>query len=82
MNLREDGHQIHVTSEYVCEQSKLHIQYMQCFFRWVVWCSQGGHDPQEHLAKFDYKLNMKVKIKNVLLYFWLLTWTMSKNLLI
>jgi hypothetical protein len=32
MNLREDGHQIHVTREYVCEQSKLHIQYMQCFF--------------------------------------------------
>jgi hypothetical protein len=27
-----------------------------------VLCSQSGNDPQEHLAKFGYKLNMRVKI--------------------
>jgi hypothetical protein len=32
-----------------------------------------GYDPQEDLAKFGYKLNMKVKLLNMLLiYFWLL----------
>jgi hypothetical protein len=30
-----------------------------------VLCSQSGNDPQEHLARFGYKLNMKVKsLKN------------------
>jgi hypothetical protein len=27
-----------------------------------VLCSQNGNDPQEYLARFGYKLNMKVKI--------------------
>jgi len=34
------------------------------FFFWVnfVLCSQSGNDPQVYLARFGYKLNMKVKI--------------------
>jgi hypothetical protein len=31
--------------------------------------SQSDNDPQEDLAKFGYKLNMKVKLYNILLYF-------------
>jgi hypothetical protein len=37
-------------------------------------CSQSGNDQQEYLAKLGYKLNVKVKKKNlILLYFWLLS---------
>jgi hypothetical protein len=28
----------------------------------ILWCRQNVDDLQEDLAKFDYKLNMKVKI--------------------
>jgi hypothetical protein len=31
------------------------------FFFLNLCCSQSGDDPQEDLAKFGYKLNMKVK---------------------
>jgi hypothetical protein len=49
----------------------------QCFF-WVflgiIMCySQRGHDPKENLVLFGYKLNMRVKFKNILLCFWLPT---------
>jgi hypothetical protein len=47
---------------------------------WVIlskWQSSIGS-----LAKFGYKLNMEKKkgSKSIPLYFWLLTWTMFKNL--
>ncbi len=28
----------------------------------ILCCSQSGDDPQEGLAKFDYKLNIQVKL--------------------
>jgi hypothetical protein len=31
--------------------------------------SQSDNDPQEDLAKFGYKLNMKVNLYNILVYF-------------
>ncbi len=34
--------------------------------------AKSGDDPQEDLARFGYKLNMKVKSLNVLLCFWLI----------
>ncbi len=33
----------------------------QCFFLSILWCSQNGHDSQEDLAKFGYKIHMKIK---------------------
>ncbi len=43
------------------------------FFLAMLCYSQSGNDPQEDLARFGYKLNMKVNfLKNILLYFWLL----------
>jgi hypothetical protein len=31
----------------------------------MLWCSQSGDDPQENLARFGYKLNMKVNFKEI-----------------
>jgi hypothetical protein len=43
--------------------------------------SQSGDDPQEDLVKFGYKLNMKaIFIFKKILYFWLPTRTMYRNL--
>ncbi len=33
----------------------------QCFFLSILWCSQNGNDPQQDLAKFGYKIHMKLK---------------------
>jgi hypothetical protein len=50
---------------------------------WAILCSsQSGDDPQDNLVKFGYKLNMKIIFQNILLYFWLPTWTMYRNLAI
>jgi hypothetical protein len=51
-------------------------------FFWQFLCySQSGDDPQEDLIKFGYKLNMKeIFIDKTLLYFWLPTRTMYRNL--
>jgi hypothetical protein len=48
----------------------------------ILWCSQSGDDITEDLAKFGYKLNMNVKVLNILLEFLLPTWTMYRNLAI
>jgi len=37
------------------------------------FASPSGDDPPEDLANFGYKLNIKVKISNIFLYFWLPT---------
>jgi hypothetical protein len=34
--------------------------------------AKSGDDSQEDLARFGYKLNMKVEFLNVLVYFWLI----------
>ncbi len=48
----------------------------------IVYYSQIGDHPQEDLARFGYKLNMKlIFFKNILLLFWLPTWTMYRNLM-
>jgi len=47
---------------------------IQCFFGLILCCSQSGDDPQDDLAMFGYKLNMKaIFFKDILLYFWLPT---------
>jgi hypothetical protein len=43
------------------------------FFGASLHYSQSGDDPQEDLARFGYKLNMKVNFQKILLYFWLPT---------
>jgi hypothetical protein len=35
------------------------------FFLAILCCSQSGDDPQEDLARSGYKLNMKVKFKEI-----------------
>jgi len=36
---------------------------IQCFFGSILCCSQSGDDPQDDLAMFGYKLNMKAVFK-------------------
>jgi hypothetical protein len=45
--------------------------YLFNFFGNFVLYSQSGNDQQEDLAKFGYKLNMKLKFQNIILYLWL-----------
>lgn len=42
----------------------------------ISWSSQSGDDPD--LAKYVYKVNTKVKFQNILLHYWLATWTMYR----
>jgi hypothetical protein len=35
----------------------------------ILCCSQSGNDPWKDLAKLGYKLNMKIFLKKILLYF-------------
>jgi hypothetical protein len=47
-----------------------------------LWCIQSGDDSQEDLARFGYKLNVKVIFFHHPLCSWLHTWTMYRNLVI
>jgi hypothetical protein len=50
------------------------VSSLPVFFLLEILCyNQSGDGPQKDLAKFGYKLNMKNKNKNLLLYFWLPT---------
>jgi hypothetical protein len=49
------------------------------FFLPILCYSQSGDDPQEDLAKFDYKLHMNVIFLKHHSIFWLPTWTMYKK---
>jgi hypothetical protein len=43
------------------------LKWIAVFFLSILWCSQSGYDPHEGLAKFGYKLNMKVLFFSILL---------------
>ncbi len=60
--------------------SFLDIQHVTVSFRnsclWPKWlwrCRKSGHHPEEDLAKYGYKPNMKYKSLAILLYFGMLT---------
>jgi hypothetical protein len=49
----------------------------------ILWCIQNGDHPENNLAKFGYRLDMKVEKKNrILLCSWLRMRTYHKNLAI
>jgi hypothetical protein len=53
--------------------------FLPVFFEAILCYSQSGDDTQDNLAKFGYKLNMKIILQNILLYVWLPTWTMQSE---
>jgi hypothetical protein len=57
------------------EKSKEAINQMVFFFS-ILWCSQSGNHPSKDLAKFGYKIDMKIKKFNYLsiLFEYLYTW--------
>jgi len=56
--------------------------FLPVFFRAILCYSQSGDDTQDNLAKFWLQAKYENNFQNILLYFWLPTWTMYKNLTI